>query len=118
MTSQSFSDIVFSCHGKLYISSDLAQFPTDDERRPVIFMQPDFSGVFLLSINDIGVLDVAPLTARDLRTWLSRCSDPASANAIRKCLLNLDNSERRGRTRHRMAQHLRRMDIDAVGVHG
>src|SRR5689334_10684567 len=92
MISQAFSDIVFQCDGRLYVGSDLVQIATGDARQPAIFISPDFRQAFLMSFNDIGVLEVAPLLARELKFWVRRCRDTASAAILRKCAAEIQNT--------------------------
>ena len=94
MTQQAYSDIVFRCHTKLYVSGDLIQIATNNERSPAIFVQPDHRGAFLLSFNEISVQEVVPLTAQDLRKWLRRCREGDSAQVIRKCIDTLETTTR------------------------
>jgi len=73
-----YSDIVFRCDDMLYVSGDMIQVSTGDEMRPAIFVRPDHRKIFLMSFNEIGVLQVEPLTCQELKTWLLRIHDQNS----------------------------------------
>jgi len=77
-------DLVFRCDGQLYDGTTLIRLETDDPRAPAVFVTPDHLAAFVVTINDIGIINVRAMGHGEIRALAKRNPHPALREAVRK----------------------------------
>ncbi len=77
-------DLVFRCNGRLYEGTTLIRLETDVPQSPAVFVTPTHDAVFVVTINDIGVMSVRALGHQELRALVKKNPHPALREAVRK----------------------------------